>query len=152
MLPLGHMGITVAIVRMVESYFKLFRVDYRLLLIASLLPDLIDKPISYFFNAQSIFIGRYYGHSLLFLLIMFIFAMIQWHWWNNPTGLIFCIGTLSHDVLDIISHHEDWAERTLFYTNSLIEFEIIGGCILTYFFWSLFLVNKVEKFMKNGEL
>ena len=152
MLPLGHMGITVAVVQIVESNFESPWVDYRLMLVASLLPDLIDKPMRYLFGKYPIFNGSNYGHSLLFILILFIAAVAQWYYRNNFTALILCIGSLMHDVIDAVSHHDDWADRALFNTNMLLIGEIIGGCILIYFFSGLVLHNKIEDFIKNGEL
>lgn len=150
MLPLGHMGISVAVVRAVESHFQSPGVDYRLLLIASLLPDLIDKPIKYLFGAHSTFGHSNYGHSLWFLFILLIAAGVQWYYRNNLTILIFCIGVVSHDLLDFISHHEGWADRTLFNTNMLLAGEILGGFIFIYFFTSLFLNHSIVRFIKTG--
>ncbi len=150
MLPLGHMGISVAVVRVLESSFQLHQIDYRLLLVASLLPDLIDKPIRYLFGAQSIVGAGNYGHSLFFLLILLIATVVQWYYRNHLTMLILCIGSLLHDILDAISHHDDWAARTLFNTNMLLAFEIIGGCILIFFLTSLVLHNKIACFIKTG--
>jgi len=150
MLPLGHMGISVAVVRVLESSFQSPWVDYRLLLVASLLPDLIDKPIGYLLGAHPIFSGRNYGHSLLFLLILLIAAVVQWYYRNSFTVLILCIGTLLHDSFDFISHHGDWADRALFSTTILMVSEIVGGCILIYFFTNLALHNKVAHFIRTG--
>lgn len=85
MLPLGHMGVTVTVIRVLESNFQSFWVDYRLLLVASLLPDLIDKPIGYLFRAYPIISGRHYGHSLLFLTIFSIIAFVCWYYRHNFT-------------------------------------------------------------------
>ena len=152
MLPLGHMGITVAVVRVVESNFQSPWVDYRLLLVASLLPDLIDKPIRYLFGAHSIYSASNYGHSLVFLLILLIVAIVQWYYRNNLTLFILCIGSLLHDIIDFVSHHDDWAERALFNTNILMIGEIIGGCILISFFIGLVLHNKIAHFIEDGSL
>jgi len=152
MLPLGHMGITVAVVRLLESNFQSSWVDYRLLLVVSLLPDLIDKPIGYLCGAHSIFGNRDYGHSLLLLLMLFIAAVVQWQYQNKLTILIICIGSLLHDILDVVSHHDHWADRALLSTNMLMAFEIIGGCLLIYFFTGLVVHNKVGHFIKTGEL
>lgn len=152
MLPLGHMGITVAVIRVLESKFQLSGIDYRLLLVASLLPDLIDKPISYLFGAYPIVNGIHYGHSVLFLLIISIIAIFQWYWWNNSRGAIIWSGVVSHDILDLISHHAEWVNKKLFNINILLEWEIIGVCILLYFLVCLVLPSKVQRFIKTGEL
>lgn len=152
MLPIGHMGITVAIVRVIERYFKSPWIDYRLLLVASLLPDLIDKPIAYLFGSHPKIGGSTLGHSLLFLLLFFIIALVQWYYRRNSGALILWSGASIHDVLDFISHHEDWMDKAVFNTNTLIVFEGIGGCILIYFFIRLVLNNKVKQFRKTGQL
>jgi hypothetical protein len=152
MLPLGHIGITVAMVRVVESTFQSPWVDYRWLFLASLLPDLIDKPLGYLFGPHSIVGVRHYGHSALFVLLLLLIALVQWYYRNNFTILTLCIGTFMHDSLDAVSHHHDWAEKTLFNTNMLMIFEMIGGCLLIYFFIGLVLPNKMEDFIKSGKL
>lgn len=150
MLPLGHMGITVAVVRVLESNFESPWVDYRLLLVGSLLPDLIDKPIRYLLSVYPIFAGKNYGHSLLFLLILLIIALAEWYYRSNFMAVTLCIGSAIHDILDLVSHHEDWADRALFSTTVLMAFEVIGGCILLYFFMDLISHNKVARFIKTG--
>lgn len=150
MLPLGHMGISVAVVRALESHFQSPWVDYRLLMIASLLPDLIDKPIKYLFGTHSIFGHSNYGHSLGFLFILLFCAGLQWYYRNNFILLIFCIGAFSHNILDIISHQEGWADKTLFNTNMLLAGEVVGGFILIYFFTSLVVNHSVVHFIKTG--
>ncbi len=62
MFPLGHLGLTLALVLVVRRGFADFRVDYRLLLVAALLPDMIDKPLSVVFGIA----GRYIAHTLMF--------------------------------------------------------------------------------------
>ena len=152
MLPLGHIGITVAVVRAVESNCQSPWVDYRWLLIAALLPDLIDKPLEYLFGTHSIFGIRHYGHSVLLFSLLFLIALVQWYYRNSVTVLTLCIGVFMHGGLDILSHHHDWAERTLFHTNMLIIVEIIGACLMICFFIGLVLTNKTEHFMKSGKL
>jgi len=151
MLPLGHMGITVAIVRVLESNFESPWVDYRLLLVGSLLPDLIDKPIRYLLSVYPIFIGKNYAHSLFLILILLIVALAEWYYRSNFMAVTLCIGAAIHDILDLVSHHEDWADRAFFNTTVLMAFEIIGGCMLLYFFIDLVSRNKVTNFIKTGE-
>jgi len=48
---------------------RIGHIDYRLVIIGSLLPDLIDKPIFFLVESASLS-GRDYAHSLLFNLVM----------------------------------------------------------------------------------
>lgn len=63
--------------------------------IATLLPDLIDKPLAW--TVPILPNGRSLGHSL-FTAILFI-AIVQWLWRNRQggaVGLAFAVGYLSH--------------------------------------------------------
>ncbi len=51
-------------------------IDYRLVLLGSLLPDIIDKPLFLFVGSDIFTSGRHYGHTLLFNLVLFICGLI----------------------------------------------------------------------------
>lgn len=63
--PLGHMGLTVALGRMV-LHQKSKVLDYRVLLLGSMLPDFIDKPIGLALTIE----GRNVAHTLLFAVTL----------------------------------------------------------------------------------
>jgi tRNA (adenine37-N6)-methyltransferase len=72
---------------------------WALLLLASLMPDLLDKPASIFFGLP----GRGMGHSLVLLVVLASFAyVLQWRFRRN-TGLLFpgVVMWLSHLVGDL---------------------------------------------------
>ncbi len=104
MFPLGHLGLTLALVLVARRGFADFRVDYRLLLVGALLPDLIDKPLSLVLG----FAGRNVAHTLLFTLTLtFFFLVLR----SRPTLrsrkalwvallLAFAIGSGTHLLLD----------------------------------------------------
>jgi hypothetical protein len=50
-------------------------IDYRLVLIASILPDIIDKPLGGVILKESVGNGRIYAHTFLFLLFLFGLGM-----------------------------------------------------------------------------
>ena len=51
-------------------------IDYRLVLLGSLLPDILDKPL-WLYTASDIFVSsRDYGHTFLFNLVLFFFGLI----------------------------------------------------------------------------
>jgi hypothetical protein len=66
---LWHSGITMLIVWFVMRGNP--RVDYRVVAIASLIPDLIDKPIGRIFFKSRFDNGRIYAHSLLLNVALF---------------------------------------------------------------------------------
>jgi inner membrane protein len=77
--------------------------DYRLLLVGSMLPDLIDKPLGHiffvdFFDNQ----GRLFAHSLLFLIIMVLIGLYLHHRWKQQWLLILSFGTAMHLLTDEI--------------------------------------------------
>ena len=66
---LWHAGLSMLIVWFVMRGNP--RVDYRVVVVASLLPDLIDKPIGRVFLRTRFESGRLYAHTLLFNLLLF---------------------------------------------------------------------------------
>ncbi len=71
--PLGHMGLTAALGKLVlREGARLRKLDYRLLLLGSLLPDLIDKPIALLLGIQ----GRSVAHTLLFSISLTLFLVL----------------------------------------------------------------------------
>ena len=52
------------------------RVDIRFLLIGSLLPDIIDKPIGVYFFRETFSNGRIFSHTLLFLISITIIGLL----------------------------------------------------------------------------
>ncbi|MBE8539367.1 metal-dependent hydrolase [Geoglobus acetivorans] len=72
MLLFGHIGITLGIFWFAEEKFG-FRFDYRLVVFASLLPDIIDKLIGRVI--LPIGTGRLIGHTLLFILILTLISV-----------------------------------------------------------------------------
>ena len=67
--------------------------DVRLLLIGSLLPDIIDKPLGMFFLRGSLSNGRIFCHTFLFLLAITL-AGSYLYWQHKKTWmLVFAFGT-----------------------------------------------------------
>lgn len=76
-------------------------IDYRLVLIGSLLPDILDKPL-WFFTGGDIFVsGRSYIHTLLFNLVLFICGLILVKY-GKSWLLIISLGSFMHLILDRI--------------------------------------------------
>lgn len=74
MFPFGHLGLTLALAVGARRWLGDFRLDYRLLLVASLLPDLVDKPLSVAFGIG----GRSIAHTLLVVLALtLLFVLVR---------------------------------------------------------------------------
>ena len=78
---------------------QLGSIDYRIVLLGSLLPDIMDKP-SWLFASSSIFpSGRDYGHTFLFNLLLFICGLILFKY-KKPWLLIISLSSIIHLILD----------------------------------------------------
>jgi inner membrane protein len=199
MLPLGHMGITLGAallpdalasrwhgpstqpaeptrqcVRTRQSQLPLVsRVDLRLLLLGSLLPDIIDKPVGQVIFQDTFNNGRIFCHTLLFVVLVALAGFFMYRR-RRATGLLaISFGVFMHVVLDgMWFEHEallwpfwGWAfpERDLDnYLGSTLDGlisnpatyvpELIGGLILACFALLLVRRNGVRTFVKRGRL
>lgn len=149
------------------------RVDLRLLLIGSLLPDIIDKPLGMVVFRDTFSNGRIFAHTLLFLLFL---SLVGWYVYYKYLGnalLIISWGTLWHFLLDGM-----WvSQKTLFWPlfgfsfgtidisrwgstiwNELLHQpavylpEILGVVILFCFVWVLLRQHRVFEFLKHGRI
>jgi inner membrane protein len=75
-------------------------IDYRILLIGSLLPDLIDKPLGVFIFPEALSFGRVYAHTLLFIMLLSLFGFIYYRYRKQFNILLLTFGTVTHLILD----------------------------------------------------
>ena len=74
-------------------------IDYRLVLLGSLLPDILDKP-SWLLASSNIFpSGRDYGHTFLFNLLLFICGLVLIKY-KKSWLLIISLSSIIHLILD----------------------------------------------------
>jgi len=74
--------------------------DYRYLLVGSILPDLIDKPLGIYIFRESLSNGRIFGHTLLSAVVL---LGAGWFLYTRRRRIgLFCLGlvTAAHLVLD----------------------------------------------------
>ncbi|MFZ5645011.1 MAG: metal-dependent hydrolase [Bacillota bacterium] len=114
MLILGHMGITVGLAGiagcLVEKVAKKeFNINYGLVALGSMFPDIIDKPLGHMILRDTINYGRIFSHTLVFTALLWLVAL-----WALRRGifwpLAFSFGTLAHLVLD-----EMWQRPTVLF-------------------------------------
>lgn len=175
MIFLGHLGITTAAMKKCEHLFSddNNKIDYRVVFLGSVLPDIIDKPIAFFILDSSKVSDRLFGHTLIFSIILIILGYIYSTVNCNKNILILGVCSLIHLILDSM-----WLfPRTLFYPLYGINFpfrlkmsqlpiyftklysrpflfisEIIGGAILIYYFIALRKHTRIYEFIKKGKL
>lgn len=180
MLPLAHMGITLAIARGLEKAMvcqgisKFSNViDYRIVLFGSMLPDIIDKPFGGLILKETLGNGRVYCHTLIFLLILFSVAFLFWFKLKRPGFLVLAGGCLVHYILDSMwlnpqtllwpmygwsfpkGEPDYWMQ--LWLTNLLNDPyvyvpEIIGGLYIACFVVDLILRKSMKEFIITGKL
>jgi inner membrane protein len=142
--------------------------DIRFLVIGSMLPDIIDKPLGHiFFNN-----GRVMSHTFLFVAILLIVGLIFYRKYPNKWLLALGMGSIVHLLLD-----EMWATpQTLFWplygwsfprlevTNWIQEWinhanlpavyvpELVGGVIIAGFVMMVLSRKKAAFFLKKGTI
>ncbi|CAJ36717.1 metal-dependent hydrolase [Methanocella arvoryzae] len=84
MLFFGHIGLTLLVVFLVALALKI-GVDYRLVIVGSLLPDIIDKPLGEYIFHSVFNNGRIFSHTLLFIAVLAIIALLvarKYRYWG----------------------------------------------------------------------
>jgi len=79
MLLFGHIGLTLGIFYFISLLTKR-KFSYPLIIVGSILPDLIDKPLGRIILPLGS--GRLIGHTLMFLLILIIIGLFLGLYWQ----------------------------------------------------------------------
>ena len=135
MLILGHAGITLGAATLLAgavqgsgyapgkkvSWFTALGsyLDIRLLIVGSLLPDIIDKPVGQYFFRETFSNGRIFSHTLVFFLLIAAAGFFLYKSRRKIWLLTLALGTLAHLILDEIWH----APATLFWPFLGFAFE-----------------------------
>ncbi|HMK47224.1 MAG TPA: metal-dependent hydrolase, partial [Methanocella sp.] len=69
MIFFGHIGLTLLVVLALASLIK-ENVDYRLVVVGSMLPDIIDKPIGHYLFYSTFENGRIFAHTMAFAILL----------------------------------------------------------------------------------
>ena len=97
----------------------LTHLDIRPLIIGSLLPDIIDKPIGLYFLRRTFSSGRIVGHTLLFSILTTLIGVFSYLRNRNTQPFVLSFGTITHLILD-----EMWrSPKTLFWPLGGYKFE-----------------------------
>jgi hypothetical protein len=114
MLPAGHIEYTWGVLNLLQRKARLFEdADYRVVALAALLPDLIDKPLSLLVFTDSK-TSQGLAHTLVVHLLVSLIALV---WWRR--GLVYALAFNGHLLADRI-----WLyPRTLFFPLLGWQFE-----------------------------
>lgn len=148
-------------------------IDYRMVLVGSMLPDIIDKPLGIYLLADQISNGRIYGHTLLFLLLIITAGIILYYFRKNSALLLISAGAFAHLALDQMwrnphtlfwplfgtefERHEngEWLGglfETLTSNPSVYIPEIIGVLIVAVFAWHIIRKRRLAAFIRTGKI
>jgi membrane-bound metal-dependent hydrolase YbcI (DUF457 family) len=109
MFPLAHLGIGSAMTRLFPV-----KLPFRWILVGTVLPDLIDKPIFFLLSRRFPDAGweagkRGFAHTLVFLLLLATLSRAK----KSPTLWAVTAGTATHLVLDLISKSSEGSSTAL---------------------------------------
>jgi hypothetical protein len=145
--------------------------DIRFLLVGSLLPDIIDKPIGVYFFRETFSNGRIFSHTLLFLISITVIGFLIKKYFGKTWGLALSFGTFFHLILDEMrlipktllwplfgigfEKYEigNWLMNML---QGLLENpklyvpEIIGFLLVMWFSWDLLHRRAIIRFLTQG--
>jgi len=75
-------------------------IDWRLVIVGSMLPDIIDKPVGTAIFAHTFENGRIFTHTLLVSLILLLAGFCLYHWRQKAWLLVIALSSGFHLVLD----------------------------------------------------
>lgn len=160
--PIFHMALPLIIFE-IPQIKKKYKVNRFALIIGSMLPDFIDKPL----EILGISSGRGYCHTLLFVFTSFMVLYLATRR-NKPVSCPFLIGMLIHLLLDtpaplfypfisydFVEVHENaighWSNKIMV-DLLVISTEIIGIIIIIFIVINnkLFSVSKIIQYLKTN--
>jgi len=148
-------------------------IDIRLLLLGSLLPDIIDKPIGQFFFRETFNNGRIFCHTLLFLTLITLTGFYLYQNRSKTWLLVLSFGTGMHLVQDQMWLYPQtlfwpgygfafekldlthWAQNILYALHTDLAVyvpELVGATILVTFVVTLVHKKRVYAFIRNGQV
>ena len=147
-------------------------IDIRFLLIGSLLPDIIDKPVGQFFFRDSLSNGRTFCHTLLFLALITFAGLYFYRSHRKTSMLAFAFGTFIHLICDQmwltpqtllwplygitfpkvdLTH---WIQNIFYALHTdpgVYVYELVGVAILIWFVVALVRRKMVGAFIRSGK-
>ncbi len=149
------------------------RIDIRLLLVGSFLPDIIDKPVGQVLFRETISNGRIFCHTLLLLIIITLAGLYLYRYRNRIWLLVLSFGTFMHLVCDQMWRSPrtllwpvlglaferldltDWMPSMFYALLTSPEVyvpELVGAAIVIWFAVELVRKRKVLAFTRYGQV
>ena len=103
MLPQSHVTYTIAAVDLLKNKIPAFKnIDYRLLALAAMGPDLIDKPLAALYFYRRYKSAVLFAHTLIVHLAVLIFTI-----WKKPRWWPYLLAFNGHAILDRLWYFYD---------------------------------------------
>lgn len=109
MLIFGHIGLTTGIIKLCENTINNKRnaknnnfIDYRMVVVGSILPDIIDKPIVEIVYGLQNHEGHFIAHSFIFSTLLIMLGIVIFRKRKNKSILLLGICSLIHQIFDKI--------------------------------------------------
>jgi len=145
--------------------------DIRFLMIGSLLPDIIDKPVGQYLFRETFSNGRIFSHTLIFLILIAASGWYLYRRYHRTWLLALASGTLAHLVLDrmwetpktllwpLFGLSFDRIDLT-YWTSGLLQAllsdpgtyvpELVGVVVVAWFVWLLWRRRRIYAFLLHG--
>jgi inner membrane protein len=148
-------------------------IDIRFLIIGSIIPDIIDKPVGHLFFSNFFSNGRIFSHTLLFVVIILVLGIYLFLSRKQRWLLALGIGTAAHLMLDqmwlspetFLWPFYGWIFPKFNEPNIIAYWvhgletdpatyipEIVGAAIVIAFAFYVVLWHKVLAFLKSGKV
>jgi hypothetical protein len=152
---------------------KVMSLDYRLVLLGSMLPDLIDKPLGIYLFGDVFGSGRIFAHTALFSLALIVAGVLLYRRRGGLALLTLGYGTFIHLLLDSMwgapstlfwplhgwaftqYDNSHWLSRMLFVSTHHVPTyaaEAVGAAIIVAFLISTIGGKRIRQWVKTGTL
>ncbi len=179
MLLFAHTGLTAGMAVLLEKSAarsaagSVLKFDYRLVLVGSVLPDIIDKPLGLIILGSSLGNSRIFGHTLLLTLLLTTFGIILKRNSGSLGLLTIAGGSFVHLMLDQMwlqpqtlcwpalgvpfppRNAETWLANVItngFTDTAVYVPEMIGAAIVIVVGLRILESGGVKNFLKRGKL
>lgn len=148
-------------------------IDIRILLIGSLLPDIIDKPVGQLFFRDTFSNGRIFCHTLLFLVLITATGVWLYRRCRKTWLLVLSFGTFTHLIFDQmwlepqtllwplygfafpradITHWLQDMIHALLTEAEVYVPELVGAAILAWFVVAVLRRRRIYAFVRHGQV
>ncbi len=138
-------------------------IDYRLVALGALLPDLVDKPLGRLIFRDALDgNGHVFAHTLLFALVFLVPGAFLLRRAGDPRLLSVGVAVLTHLLSDPVTHAPEnlfwpllgwqFSKVTLLRPWATVLTEVAAGLIILMVVWSLMRAGRLELLLRVGRL